>query len=34
MYDTPRRQILSDTLPVNGIGPQWWIMHSSPFPPP
>ena len=23
----------ADTLPVNGIGPQWWITHSSPPPP-
>ena len=25
---------LADTLPVNEIGPQWWIMHSFPPPPP
>jgi len=24
----------ADTLPVNGIWPQWWITHSSPLPPP
>ena len=23
----------ADTLPANGIGPQWWITHSSPPPP-